>query len=103
MAPPFREAEFDIEFGHGISRIGELVDLATQHNVLVKSGSWYSFDGEQLAQGREKTKELLKENAELSKKVEAKLWETIKASVPKVDDVSAQDADSSNVSSPSPL
>ncbi len=70
MAPPFREAEFDIMYGEGISRIGELLDLAVSADVVQKSGAWFSYNGTRLGQGRDKVKELLKENTELAKEIE---------------------------------
>jgi len=73
MAPPFREAEFDIMFGKGISREGELLDLAVQHKVVEKSGSWFSCDGERLGQGRESAKRFLKENEELAGDIEQRV------------------------------
>src|SRR6188768_520027 len=69
-APPFREAEFDIMYGEGISRTGDLIDLAVNHNVIDKSGAWFSFKGERLGQGRENVKNLLKENTELRDRIE---------------------------------
>jgi recombination protein RecA len=63
VAPPFRDAEFDIMYGEGISREGDLLDLAVSHNIVDKSGSWFSFDGERLGQGRENAKQFLRENA----------------------------------------
>jgi recombination protein RecA len=69
-APPFRETEFDIMFGEGISREGDLIDLATTHNVVEKSGAWFSYKGERLGQGRENVKALLKENTELRERIE---------------------------------
>ncbi len=77
MAPPFREAEFDIMYGEGISREGELLDLAVKVDVVQKSGAWFSYDGTRLGQGRDKVKELLRTNTELAKEIEAKLWENI--------------------------
>ncbi|MGI9642001.1 MAG: recombinase RecA, partial [Acidimicrobiia bacterium] len=65
VAPPFRQAEFDIMYGHGISREGSVLDLAVDHDVVKKSGAWYTYEGEQLGQGREKAKEFLSENPEL--------------------------------------
>jgi recombination protein RecA len=62
VAPPFREAEFDILFGEGISREGDVLDLAVTHNIVDKSGAWYSFNGERLGQGRENIRTSLKEN-----------------------------------------
>jgi recombination protein RecA len=70
VAPPFRDAEFDIMYGTGISREGELLDLAVQHNVVEKSGSWFSFGGERLGQGRENAKQFLRENTALSLQIE---------------------------------
>jgi len=65
VAPPFRQAEFDIMYGHGISREGSVLDLAVDHDVVKKSGAWYTYEGEQLGQGREKAKDFLTENPEL--------------------------------------
>jgi len=70
VAPPFREAEFDIMYGEGISREGDLLDLAVNHNVVEKSGAWFSYSGERLGQGRENVKNLLKENTELLARIE---------------------------------
>src|SRR5205814_6608055 len=64
-APPFRQAEFDIMYGKGISREGSLLDVATDLGVVKKSGAWYSYEGEQLGQGRENAKQFLMENAEI--------------------------------------
>ncbi len=69
-APPFRETEFDIMYGEGISREGDLVDLSVVHNIVEKSGSWFSYKGERLGQGRENVKMLLKENTELRDRIE---------------------------------
>ena len=79
MAPPFKKAEFDIVFGEGISKAGELVDLAVEFNIIQKSGSWFSYGGNKLAQGREATKQLLKDNVELAEEVEAKIREALKS------------------------
>src|SRR5690242_13641760 len=73
MAPPFREAEFDIIYGEGISREGDLIDLGTAQNVIEKSGSWYSYKGERIGQGRENAKQFLRENSDVFKKVDAEL------------------------------
>jgi recombination protein RecA len=70
VAPPFRECEFDIMYGEGISREGDLLDLAVLHRVVDKSGAWFSYKGDRLGQGRENSKQLLKENRELLKKIE---------------------------------
>ena len=69
-APPFRETEFDIMYGEGISREGDLIDLATNNGVVEKSGAWFSYKGERLGQGRENVKNLLKENTELRDRIE---------------------------------
>ncbi|MBA2333637.1 MAG: DNA recombination/repair protein RecA, partial [Blastocatellia bacterium] len=69
-APPFRETEFDIMYGEGISREGDLIDLASNHEVVEKSGSWFSYKGERLGQGRDNVKKLLKENTELRDRIE---------------------------------
>ncbi len=66
VAPPFRTAEFDIMFGEGISREGSLLDVAVDHGVVKKSGAWYTYDGDQLGQGRERAKEFLRENPEVA-------------------------------------
>ncbi|MGW8187414.1 MAG: recombinase RecA, partial [Desulfobacterales bacterium] len=65
MAPPFKEAEFDITYGEGISKTGDLLDLGVQVNVIEKSGSWYSFEGERIGQGRENVKRFLAENPDI--------------------------------------
>jgi recombination protein RecA len=73
VAAPFREAEFDIIYGEGISREGDLLDLGVAHNIVEKSGSWFSFRGERLGQGREGARQFLRNNAELRQRVEAEL------------------------------
>jgi len=73
MAPPFREVEFDILYGEGISREGDLVDLAAECGVVEKSGAWFGFDGERIGQGRENARLYLREHADVAKKIEAKL------------------------------
>jgi recombination protein RecA len=73
VAAPFREAEFDILYGEGISREGDVLDLAATHNVVEKSGAWYSFGGERIGQGRENTRSFLKENKDIYAKIDAEL------------------------------
>ena len=73
MAPPFREAEFDIMFGQGISREGELLDLAVKHKIVDKSGSWFSYENERLGQGRESAKRYFEENPELAGSIEQRV------------------------------
>jgi recombination protein RecA len=70
LAPPFREAEFDILYGAGISREGDLIDLAVQHNIVEKSGSWYSYGGERIGQGRENARQFLKDNSDVYAKLD---------------------------------
>ena len=79
MAPPFRKAEFDIVFGEGISKVGEIVDLGVELDVIKKSGSWFSYGESKLAQGREAVKQLLKDNPELCEEIETKVREAIKS------------------------
>ena len=73
MAPPFKKAEFDIVYGEGISHSGEILDLAVELDIVKKSGSWFSYNDQKLAQGREATKQLLIDNAELCDEIEAKI------------------------------
>ena len=75
MAPPFRMVEFDIMYGEGISRMGDLLDLAVEQKIVAKSGAWYSFEGERIGQGRENSKLFLAENQDLTAKIEYKVKE----------------------------
>jgi recombination protein RecA len=77
MAPPFRLAEFDIMFGHGISREGSLLDVAVEEDVVKKSGAWFTFDQDQLGQGRENAKKFLRENPEVAVQLQAKVFEAV--------------------------
>ena len=77
LAPPFKEAEFDILYGTGISREGELVDLGSEMGILEKSGAWYSFNGERIGQGRESAKEFLKQHPETTKEVAGKILDKV--------------------------
>jgi recombination protein RecA len=70
MAPPFREAEFDVMYGEGISKEGDLLDLAVEKRIVEKSGAWFAFAGERLGQGRENAKQFLKENPSVRQAVE---------------------------------
>ena len=95
LAPPFRVAEFDIMYGEGISKSGELVDLGVDHNILEKSGSWYSYGGTKIAQGRDGAKQFLMDNPEVADEIENKLKEklhqgTLKAKV-EMDDPGSED------------
>jgi recombination protein RecA len=73
MAPPFREAEFDIIYGEGISKEGDLIDLGVAQNLVEKSGAWYSYKGERIGQGRENARQFLKDNPEVRKKLDVEL------------------------------
>ena len=77
VAPPFRKAEFEIMFGEGISKVGEIVDLGVEYGILQKSGSWFSYEDSKLAQGRDAVKTLLKDNPELCEELEAKIMQAI--------------------------
>ena len=78
MAPPFKKAEFDIVFGEGISHAGEILDLAVEYDIIHKSGSWFSYNDQKLAQGREAVKQLLMDNPELCEEIEVKVREYLK-------------------------
>ena len=78
VAPPFRQCEFEILFGEGISKIGEIVDLGVEYGIIKKSGSWFSYGESRLAQGREGVKALLRDNPELAEELEAKIMDAIK-------------------------
>jgi recombination protein RecA len=73
VAPPFRDAEFDILYGEGISREGDLLDLASNHNIVEKSGSWYSYKGERIGQGRENARQFLKDNKDVMAKLDTEV------------------------------
>ncbi len=90
LAPPFREAEFDILYGTGISKEGELVDLGAEHGILEKSGTWYSFGTERIGQGRENTRDYLREHPEIAAQIELRLREKfglVKATAPETETV----------------
>ena len=78
VAPPFRKAEFEITFGEGISKVGELLDLGVEYGIIQKSGSWFSYEGSKLAQGRDATKALLRDNPELCEELEGKIMAAIR-------------------------
>jgi recombination protein RecA len=84
-APPFRQAEFDIVFGEGISREGSLLDVAVDAGVVKKSGAWFTFDGDQLGQGRENAKRFLRENPEVAVQLQAKVYELVGIGIVAVD------------------
>jgi len=78
VAPPFRCAEFDILFGEGISKIGELIDISVEKNIIKKSGSWFSYNDTKIGQGRDSVKQMLADNPELADEIEAKVRENLK-------------------------
>ena len=78
VAPPFKKTEFDLMFNEGISRVGELVDMGTEYGILTKSGSWYSYDGNKLAQGRDAVKNVLRDNPDLAEEIENKIMKALK-------------------------
>ena len=104
VAPPFKEAEFDIMFGQGISRVGELLDLAVDADIVNKSGAWFSYEGPRLGQGRDNVKQLFLDNPELAKEIEDKVMEsidklntrTLKPSKSKAADEADSDSDADN-------
>jgi recombination protein RecA len=85
VAAPFREAEFDILYGEGISREGDVLDLAVTHNIVEKSGAWYSYNGERIGQGRENTRAFLKENKDIYHKMDAELRKRLSIGAPKAE------------------
>ncbi|EAX46357.1 recA protein [Thermosinus carboxydivorans Nor1] len=97
VAPPFRQAEFDIMYGEGISREGSLVDIGTELDIITKSGSWYSYKDSRLGQGKENVKEYLKENPHIAEEIEMKIREAltggaIKLTTSAVDDIAVDEA-----------
>jgi len=83
VAPPFRTAEFDIMYGEGISKDGEILDLGVELGIVKKSGSWFSYGETKLGQGRDAVKVLIKDNPELSEELETKIKETINSMIKK--------------------
>jgi recombination protein RecA len=81
VAPPFRKAEFDIMYGEGISKIGEIIDLGVELNIIKKAGSWFSYGETKLGQGREGVKNLIKDNPELLEELESKILANYTAAV----------------------
>ena len=77
VAPPFKVAEFDILYGEGISREGEIIDMGVEARILDKSGAWYAYNGEKIGQGKDNAREFLRENAELAREIENKVRESM--------------------------
>jgi recombination protein RecA len=93
VAPPFRMAEFDIMFGEGISREGSLIDVAVEHGIVRKAGAWYTYDGDQLGQGREKAKDYLRNNPELAMQLQDQVLRAVGVIVDESDEIQ-EDAES---------
>jgi recombination protein RecA len=100
LAPPFRLAEFDIMFGEGISREGSLLDVAVDQGIVKKSGAWYTYDNDQLGQGRENSKRFLRENPEIAVQLQAKVLEAVGLLEP--DDAEAVDETRDEAPQPNP-
>ena len=79
VAPPFRLAEFDIMYGEGVSKVGEILDVAVEHEIVKKSGSWFSYEDTKLGQGRDAVKQMIKDNPELMDELEEKIRVVLKA------------------------
>jgi recombination protein RecA len=79
LAPPFRMAEFDIVFGEGISKVGEIIDIGVEKGIIKKAGSWFSYDETKLGQGRDAVKSLFNENPDLAEEIEVKIKEALAA------------------------
>jgi recombination protein RecA len=73
MAPPFKQVEFDIMYGVGVSKTGELIDLGVKAGIVEKSGAWFSYDGQRIGQGRENAKQFLAQNPDIANKIEAQI------------------------------
>jgi recombination protein RecA len=97
VASPFRQAEFDIEFGKGISTAGCLIDLGIENNVVTKSGSFFSYGDERLGQGRNNAKAFLNEHVEIAKEIESKIYEALR-----IDRDLVTPIDSSDTAAPAP-
>ena len=98
VAPPFRSCEFDMIFGHGISRTGEVLDYAIELDIIKKSGAWFSYNDMRIGQGRENTKKFLDDNPDVMKEIEEKIW----ASAEQIDNTDAGESDSSSEDSGAP-
>ena len=77
MAPPFKQAEFEIKYGEGVSHVGELLDLGVQEGLVNKAGSWYSYKGEKIGQGKDNAGVYLKENPEMAEEIETQIREAL--------------------------
>jgi len=93
VAPPFRQAEFDILYGQGISREGEIIDLGVQHKIVDKAGAWYSYNGDRIGQGKDNVREFLRQNPELAVEIENKVREIVGVKPASGDSKATEDAD----------
>ena len=93
VAPPFKQAEFEILYGHGISRYGELIDLGVQHDIVDKAGSWYSYGDDRIGQGKENVREFLKARPEMAQEIEARIRAKLLPKTPEVTDEAADDTE----------
>lgn len=100
VAPPFKEAEFDIMFGEGISTQGDILDLAAENNIINKSGAWYAYDGNKIGQGRENAKQYLKDNPQICAEVERKVRELFNMETDGVDESPASDVSAETAAKP---
>jgi recombination protein RecA len=91
MAPPFTDAEFDIMYGEGISKAGDLIDVGVEAGIIDKSGSWYSYSGERIGQGRENVKKFLKDNPDLYESMYLKAREALGLSGPAKAEIKGED------------
>jgi recombination protein RecA len=81
VAPPFRNAEFDILYGQGISREGEIIELGTLHNIIEKSGAWYTYGKDRIGQGKDNTRDFLKEHPDMAQEIEGKIRAAVGATI----------------------
>jgi recombination protein RecA len=93
VSPPFREAIFDIMYGHGISREGEIIDMGVEADIVEKSGSWYSYNGDRIGQGKDNVRDFLKENPAIAQDIESKIREKlgVKAGTAVISDVVSEE------------
>jgi recombination protein RecA len=103
MAPPFKQAEFDILYGVGISREGSLIDYGVEHEIVRKSGAWYTYDGDQLGQGKENARSFLLENPDMANEIETKILTKLGVGAAGKAAAAAEAAAASNVASIAPL
>ena len=93
VSPPFKTAEFDILYGEGISREGEIVDMGVVHKIVDKSGAWYAYNGEKIGQGKDNAREFLRENPDLAREIENKIREAVGVAAIGGDDEGTSDSE----------